>query len=410
MLELYPYQKIAVDKTIYYLNKSGFCYNASQQRLGKMIEAIDTARQLKVDSVLIIGPKSVQITWIETFNEWYEEWKLVPPLMNSVTYNYLINKTHKLKSNYDLIIVDEAQAFKNPKAKRTEAFFTIVRPCSKNILFLSGTPITNSVVDLFPVWRYFIPKQDRLGLNTRHKFGKYFAAEVQHTIYGTTLYIGYKRPKVLSQTIREHFYFRDTRKQVAPELPAKQYNEIILPSGYLNKLSDKHLNKLDHLVETNQLNSEAAETAYRKLPYVVDFIRELLDQGEPVVVYAYHRRIIDELTTKFKSYNPVVITGSTSAINRNKAIKRFQQGVTDLFIGQISAAGSAVTLSRSNEVVLAELVYDAGALSQVSDRCISMVKKEPVRISYFVAKGYDKQVLRSVVIKAKTIDAVINKN
>lgn len=410
-LELYPYQREAVKLSLHYINKSGFCYNASQQRLGKMIEAIAVADHLRAINTLVIGPKSVKLTWPEKFLEWSD----IEP--DSVTHRALILPKHfaALKDWYDLIIVDESQAFKNLEAQQTFVFFERLRRRTDNILFLSGTPIPNSVVDIYPCFKYFVPKKDQLGLTTKRKFGKYFSAVVRDTQYGA-MYIGHRRANILSKIMRKHFYFRHLRSEVAPELPPKQFNEIILPDNYTEFRAQKDIDRLRYLVDSKQVKSEGQEAALKKIEFPVDLAKELLGEifkdgtisGEPVVIYAWHRRVINELTKRLRVYRPVVVDGRTSLSKRHQYVKDFQAGKVNLFIGQISAAGMAITLSRASEIILAELTFDAGAISQVSDRCIAVGKMDPVRVSYFVTKGYDREILDSLKLKQKMMDAVVN--
>ena len=80
-----------------------------------------------------------------------------------------------------------------------------------------------------------------------------------------------------------------------------------------------------------------------------------MESVDKVVVFAYHHDVINGLQEKLQSFNPVVLTGKHKASNKQKAVDDFQtKDDVRVFIGQIQAAGTGLTLTAASTVVFAE--------------------------------------------------------
>ncbi len=150
------------------------------------------------------------------------------------------------------------------------------------------------------------------------------------------------------------------------------------------------------------------EQALKKVDPIVEFVENLLSQNEPVVLFAYHREIIRLLAEKLKKYNPVLITGDTAANDRAKVVEEFQGAKTDLFIGQIAAAGVGITLTRSRVCVLAELDWSPAVIAQAVDRLHRISQRNAVDVYFFTVEGSVEVDIQSTLMnKSKTFKTIL---
>lgn len=115
------------------------------------------------------------------------------------------------------------------------------------------------------------------------------------------------------------------------------------------------------------------DIAIAKVPFCIEHIDKSLAEG-PVILFAHHHDVIDKMKESFG--HAVTITGMTSLDDRQKAVDDFQSGKSNLFIGNILAAGVGITLTKSSHVVFAEMSWVPADMSQCEDRCI--LEGEPV--------------------------------
>ncbi len=87
------------------------------------------------------------------------------------------------------------------------------------------------------------------------------------------------------------------------------------------------------------------EAGMRKVKAASEFIDDLLQANEPVVVFAHHKDVVAELEKLLMVHKPVTVVGDTSRAKRDKAIADFQSGQTKLIIGNIAAMSEGVDLS-----------------------------------------------------------------
>jgi SWI/SNF-related matrix-associated actin-dependent regulator 1 of chromatin subfamily A len=273
---------------------------------------------------------------------------------------------------------------------------------------LSGTPITDCVVDLYSLANKFLPS----------KFKNYyeFANTFAHQDVGpwATVYYGIKNAEVLKKIIRSTFFVRYTKEEAGLDLPPKVFQKVLLPDTYAFKVPVTEEEVLKAEVEALTLSIETGTkipavpktiaghrkaAAIKKLPAVIDFIENALEQ-EPVVVFGWHLDVIKNIASHFSAYNPSVITGETPPKDRQESVRRFQDGETKLFIGNMVAAGVGTTLTAASCVIMAELSWSPPDVAQSIDRLNRIGAKYTTSIYYFEVQGS---------IENRIIDAVVNK-
>lgn len=444
-LNLKPYQELGVLNMLGYIlgnNKNGN-YNADEQGLGKTVQSVASLNLLISEAllppepkVLVLAPKSMIYTWEDEINTWSTYEHKIGVITKRTQFesvlsdNNIVITTHGLakgkkgvlslsRLRWDLLIIDESHVCQNPKAAVTKALLgPIWNACTYKIA-LSGTPIKNNVVGGFPMFNALDP----IRFPDFYAFANMYAYR-KETPWGTK-FIGLRNHKELREAIRSSFFFRRKKDEVLPELPDKTFQRIVLPPEYHVNSPENELENVEALFKevkrrfeegndpptVTQLSSLAGirrEQGMRKIKPIAEFVQELLDQDMPVVLFCYHRSVIQEYIKAFRKITPAIIDGSTSTTNRHLAVKRFQEGGTDLFIGQIKAAGTGITLTRASVVVLAELDWNPDVISQAVDRVHRIGQKDAVNIYYFTVKdSIDNDLVETVIKKAKDIAKIV---
>jgi len=322
----------------------------------------------------------------------------------------------------DLLILDEAHYIKNPKAKRTQTIFDHYWDEARYKILLSGTPFTRNVIDGYSPFSALMPteKSFRSFETFADNYSLLRKIKVKKGSYSFFIpqYYGIKNSEKLRDIIRQNFYIRYTKEEVLKDLPELTYQKITLPSKYDVEATEEEKNALRTLksevenegsIPTAAVGSIRRKLGLAKVTPVGDYVEDLLEQEIPVVLFAHHRDVIAEFETRFKKYVPAVITGATDNEKRFNEVKRFQDGNTLLFIGNLAAAGVGITLTRGSNCVLAELDYSPSVLVQAVSRLHRMTQKNPVNVYYFVVDGsLEESIIESVVRKSKEFSSVVD--
>jgi SWI/SNF-related matrix-associated actin-dependent regulator 1 of chromatin subfamily A len=150
------------------------------------------------------------------------------------------------------------------------------------------------------------------------------------------------------------------------------------------------------------------EVALKKLPMVIAFADNLIDQGEKVILFVYHRAVAQALEDHYGKA-AVVVTGGVTLKKRQEAVDAFQADPTKtVFIGQIKAAGTGLTLTASRTVIFVELDYVPGNLEQAEDR-VHRISQDRISNCYYLVlvASLDATIAAKVVEKRKNIDKVM---
>lgn len=297
---------------------------------------------------------------------------------------------------------------KSSKAKRTKAILKGLWPKIKYKICLSGTPFTTGVMDGHSIFSKMHPD-----FGTKAEFGaRYSTPEL--TPWGIK-YKGIKRSAELKELMFKNFMVRYRKEEVLTDLPDTVWKKIILDKKYSNKEYEKEVKRLielgqfdfderplpTHIASLRMLQGEL------KLPPIIEYVEEMLEQNIPTVVFAYHTKIVNLLVEKLAKFKPVCIQGSTKDNDRFAAVTDFQDGKTNLFIGQMDAAGVGITLTRASECVLAEIPYGPATLNQAVSRLERIGQKNSITVHNFVvANSIDQRILKILLEKQKIFNEV----
>ena len=412
--QLRPYQIEGVEKLIGLAGRRGGAILADEPGLGKTITTAEFINRTKPKSVLIVCPASLRINWNLELDRWLNPDTLCR--VKILSYES-VSRGDAGDDSCDLAVFDEAHYLKNPEAKRTKACLSLHAGIR---LFLTGTPVVNRPMDLFPILK-------SLGLKlTRTDFGKrYCAGHLRQISWKPRKFAwdfsGASHQDELNAVLRGHCMVRRTKDEVLAELPAKirQIVELDIP-GYresaslrdaVSRMFDGMASAAKNLPELRKIAFEELaaarlDIARQKLPVVLDFLRDLLEEEEKVVVFAHHREIIGAIAAAVSG--SVELKGGMTDSQKDAAVRAFQEGSARLFVGQITAAGTGITLTAARTVVFAELDWVPGNVTQAEDRCHRIGQQLPVRVIHLVAGGsVDARMVHALVEKQENFERVM---
>ncbi len=415
---------------------------ADEPGLGKTAQAISYCNIAQLpphQRILIICPASLKLNWVREFLKFGTPGNYHIKVMTSgkdrirtdksilsgnpcnvVIVNYDLLKSRfmldqLLAWNPTIVIGDEVHYLKNAKTARTKNTAHLLNKNQK-IIFISGTPMTNRPVELFPILKMISP-ETLTPFDDYRKFAFRFCA-AHNGRWGFDV-SGASNQEELADRLRATCMVRRSKEDVLKQLPQKTYT--VLPFEQ-NKQTGKIVEKeyrftfdLDNLKkhpEKGTVGDLAAlrhELALAKLPESIGAIEDLLQSVNKVVVFAWHRDVIEGLVVGLEKYKPVILTGGMSIENKQKSVDAFQNdNEVRVFVGQIQAAGVGITLTAASHVEFVETTWVPGEIDQAVDRCHRIGQQSNVSVRFHVVeKSLDETMLVSILKKKKVINQIL---
>src|SRR5262252_1870067 len=414
-----------------------------------MISACQTRRapagQTMRKSAPVIGSRRV---WQAEIIKWFAHWQfriclvepgydlaaiqarmrnIIHPLIMIVSYDELSNKRSPIAKElayhgWDLLVCDEAHYLKNP-SNRTRALYGRkpgegIQARAKRVILLSGTPAPNHAVELYQHCRTFWPHAcpGNGGLDAFERtYTKY-----RDTVFGRQI-TGSQNQAQLRDKLHD-VVLRRRKKDVLTELPPLILQDVPLNDAFALKgepgafIAASKLGRLTHADDDTFLRALQApddaplaslrrQLGHEKVIPTIEWLQERLQSVSKILVFAWHLDVINHLLYQLGEFKPVVITGETSPKDRAVAVEQFQ---TDphcrVFLGQILAAGTAITLTAASEVAIVEPSWVPGENVQAIARAHRMGQRDSVLASFLYLPGtLDQRIMQVFRRKAGEI-------
>ena len=413
-------------------------------------------RQRKITRVLVVAPSSVCSVWphdLAAFAAFPYEVRVLlgekkqrlealrrltdyPETANRLlvaVINYEATHRDGLKDalqdyDADLIICDESQRIKNPGAEQSKAVQKL-GDAARFRLILSGTPVQNSVIDLYSQYRFLDPAV--FGTNFYTFRNRY----CQMGGYGGHEITGYQHMDELVK--KEHSIALRVTKAECLDLPAETfvrryvqlepyacrlYNQIAQASCAALE-SGGHITAatvLTRLLRLMQLTGGFVQEDEADRPSAVstaklDALEDILDDyvlesGHKLVIFARFRAEINTICGLLAQRGiPFgVIDGNVPMEQRGAVVEDFQQNPdTMVFVAQIQTAGLGITLHAASAAVFYSLDFNYANYAQALARIHRIGQAHPVTYIHLLAEHtIDDQVLDALERKedlARTI-------
>ena len=408
----------------------------------------------KIKRVLIVAPTSVCSVWPKEFDEYADFKYNVAVLLGtkekrlsllrsleSFPFNALLVAVINYESTWregilealcdfkpDLVIADESQRIKEPRAKQSKAMHQL-GDIAKYKLILSGTPVQNNAIDLFSQYRFLDPSV--FGTN-------YFAFRNRYAIMGgfdRKQIVGYKDLDKLIQ--KEHSIAYRVTKAEALDLPEQTFETRFIPlEGKDKNLYDRI--KRDSFAELENGKQITATTVLTKLLRLQQFtggfiqaddgvkpefvyngkinaLKDILDDyvidaGKKLVIFCRFRPEIDLIseTLRKRKIRFASIYGDIKIDDRGAIVDDFQKNPeTMVFLAQIDTAGLGITLTAADTCVYYSENFNYAAYSQSLARIHRIGQRNTCTYIHLVVEhSIDERILKALSEKedlAKTV-------
>jgi SWI/SNF-related matrix-associated actin-dependent regulator of chromatin subfamily A-like protein 1 len=453
----FPYQLEGAD----YLAGKAHALLADEMGLGKSAQVIVACDIVGAFDILVVCPAAVRINWSREFTRFSPMDRPCTLIftgkdkpgrgVNIVSYDLLASNEklrNQLKAlHWDVLVLDEAHYLKERSAKRTKALYGHAKHpgimhSAKRCWRLSGTPAPNDASELFthlksagiekrPYWDFV------------YDFCSGFESDYGYKI------TGHKNTTKLKGLLAQ-FMLRRKKDEVMQQLPPITFSEVTVERSHvdldpwfyenwrpigvpaflqemkdidsslktaLNAIKRGHHHNNEDSVRLLDSFSKSTSTLRRyiglaKLPNVLDIIEEELESGaiDKIVLFAIHQQVIEQTRTRFRKYKAVTLYGGTPTAKRQQNIDAFQNNPKcRVFIGQVVAAGTGITLTSAHEVAFIEADWVPANNAQAAMRCHRVGQTKPVRVRFFTCAGsVDEDVMRVVVHKTREIAKIID--
>ena len=405
-MKLYPHQ----EQSKQFLLDQKRAILADQPRVGKTLPT--AAAALEHLPALIVCPAIAKTVWEAAFNK-----------LSDATVRVVNGKNDAMKTtqhqvviiNYDLLqyfnnagfqtlVLDECHRIKNPMAKRTKSATLLMKQVDR-VYALSGTPIPNRPVELWPILH-------GLGIyrggwyDFAARYAKMWKAPWGLDVSGSSNIPELKammKPHVMRR--KKEDVFRDYQE---PQVSLITFD---LPNDKREQEfdADALVANPNALLAFEGLAEIMKEAGMRKVGAAAEFIDDLLNAGEPVVVFAHHKDVVGKLCDELRVHKPVTVVGDTPRAQRDKAIESVQSGKTKCIVGNIAAMSEGVDLSAADTIVFVECTWSTSALEQASSRVENIAKHgvKPMIYILTIRASLDHTVLAKILAKQNIINQII---
>ncbi len=322
-----------------------------------------------------------------------------------VTTYPLLHRDHEilLAHDFDLAILDEAQAVKNPAASISKRIRDIR---ARQRLALTGTPMENNLEELWSLFDWLIPGL----LGNRKTFIRTFRTPIEK-------YNDKAAHKRLVSRIKP-FLLRRTKEEVAPDLPEKNEITELVPlaagqSAFYETLRSAMDDRVREAIRTKGLNAsritvldallklrqvccdpglvkldaarKVSESAKRAR--LMEMLEKLIAEGRRVLVFSQFVEMLNLIETDVKAHNwdYLMLTGRTK--KRAELIDRFQSGKTPIFLISLKAGGVGLNLTAADTVILYDPWWNPAVERQAMDRTHRIGQDKAVFVYRLVAEG-----------------------
>lgn len=409
---------------------------ADDMGLGKTLQTlahlqlhVERARedQEDVGPCLIVAPTSVVLNWLKEAHQFTpnltitEYYGLNRRSVDIQAYDLVVTSYGVLrqdielfsKANLHFIVLDEAQAIKNPTSKTAAAAKTIP---AKYKLCLTGTPIENHLGELWSMFDFLMPGF----LGNIRRFNKFFRKPIENH--------GDGNQAIRLQNRIAPFILRRTKDVVAKDLPPKtemvhvsqltglqrdlyetvrlsvsdKVREAIRSKG----LAQSQIVILDAILKLRQICCHPALLSLpeaknikqsTKLDDLMELLEPLVEEGRSVLIFSSFASMLDIIAQRLEKQKIEYfqLTGKTR--NRQGLVDAFQAGERQVFLISLKAGGTGLTLTQADTVIHYDPWWNPAVEDQATDRAYRIGQDKPV----FVYKMMTESTIEEKMLSLK---------
>ena len=405
---------------------------ADDMGLGKTTSTIIAALETGAKKILIVCPASLKVNWMREIQNYTDrsvfisEGKSYSTEHDFVIVNYDILKNfHDLKdknnslikqSNFDLIILDEAHYVQNAQAQRTKIVNNFCKKVDR-LWLLTGTPMTSRPMNYFNLLHLIENPvaQNWMAFAIRYCQGYQFKAG-NRKVWNVTGASNLEelRDRTSRQVLRrlKTDVLDLPDKIITPiymRVKSKQYDALM--GEYFDWFDNKKEESSSLTVQFGKLMKVRQIIAEEKIESTIEIAENILEQGKKVIIFTNFTDTLHKINSHFGKQS-VYLDGSCSNAQRQYAVDQFQTNdKIKVFVGNLKAAGVGITLTAAEAVIMNDLSFVPGDLSQAEDRAYRYGQKNSVSVYYPLFENTIEKVIYDMVnTKKHNIETVMGDN
>ena len=386
---------------------------------GKTIVDIEANKAASCKTGIIVCPKSVKVQWSKQMVKWglcaEDEIQIV------TGRDAVIDKSPWKVINYDLVrekeicrqllrrdwhslSLDEGHRVKSHTSKQTAALLHLTEGIATKCWYkwvLSGSIVPNRPLELYTILRSLAP-------NTLRNASTFEEYKIRYCGGFYADGKGASNIPELTGLIQDFASFVSLA-DVWEEIPDLIENDVWLAD--VDVESHPEWLGLGFMPEP----TERRIIAEAKVPHMVSYITDRIEDGSgKLVIFCYHRNVIEMLEQQLAKYRPVKIMGGMSDAKRENSLQRFEKDpAVELILIQIGAGGEAIDRLQhvSREYIEAEPEWSPGREDQASARLLRLGQKHTViGTRLLVAGSYEEIIYRASQRKRRVINVITKTN
>jgi len=395
---------------------------------GKTVQSLAWMVYAKADPALIVVNAPTKLQWMSAYYRWVGSVPGMHPRVGVLSGRtpYLLEKGVSYIINWDilsdweerlgkmgfrLLIGDEVQAIGNPKSQRARSFIRLSKSIP-HVIGMSGTPAMSKPAQFWSLLNIMEPE----------KFGNYYRylnryCQPKHNGFSMT-YNGASHVEEL-HALLVSCMLRRTKDQVMKDLPPKVMEVVPLEVDVeaMNEYRRQEAQAFnDQGVSDKEMRERVAgllRTAYAlKEPALMQWVLDFLESGRKLLLFAWHRDVVDLIYMALKDYSPAKIYGGMSNQERESMRQRFiSDPACRVMVANIQSGGVGIDGFQEvcSDVAFAEFSHTPNYHRQAEDRLHRSGQHNSVTSYYLVAPGtVDMDAVEVLDDRAKMLDGVLD--
>jgi SWI/SNF-related matrix-associated actin-dependent regulator 1 of chromatin subfamily A len=397
---------------------------ADDMGLGKTTSTIIAALETGAKKILIVCPASLKINWereIANYSDrtcYIAEGKKFSTEADFVIVNYDIlknfhNKEDKensllLKSNFELVILDEAHMVSNAQAQRTKLINDFTKNI-KRVWLLTGTPMTSRPINYYNLLNIIESPvaQNWMAYAIRYCQGFQFRAgnrKVWNVTGASNLEeLRDRTSKQILRRLKENVLDLPD-KIITPvylRTTSKEYKDLM--GEYYEWLENKKEESSSLTVQFSKLMKVRKVIANEKVKETIEFVQNIIDQGKKVIIFTNFTDTLQLIHSHFGKES-VYLDGSCNKVQRQYAVDQFQENEKiKVFVGNLKAAGVGLTLTAAEVVIMNDLSFVPAEHAQAEDRAYRYGQKNNVLVYYPIFENTIEGVIYDILNNKKKV-------
>lgn len=306
---------------------------------------------------------------------------------------------------FNTVIIDESHKCKSSKTQQSKYVEGICKG-KRWIFALTGTPVVNNNTDLIQQLR-ILDRLDDFG-GWRHFVERYCDGPKQSS-----------NLRELNYRLWMSCFFRREKQKVLTQLPDKMRQYITCDITNRKEYDDAENDVIKYLRQYQNASDDRVARAMRgqvmvkmnilkqiaakgKIKAVSEFIHDIVDGGEKLIMFAYLKDVVAALKQEFPE--AVTVTGSDDIRAKQNVVDRFQNDPEcKLIILNYKSGGTGLTLTASSRVGFIEFPWTYSDCEQAEDRAHRNGQKNAVNCYYFLGDKTIDRYMYNVIQTKKGI-------